>query len=586
MAQNSLIQFDSSATPAVISYDVPEGVFYSGRHYIDLQLDASYFSLTAKQQLTYKLPPADGSLTPTLATGMVAGFFSDVPCDVSKGVTPPSPPLDWYFPGIPSELVGRLKLTQDGSAISVVAGMNDDGSAQLMNYQGVYLDNNGTLSIEQLSIELQTLTSAEIVAALKQGRYLRVYQGSLGQYTYTFIPVPPAPIPRLAIVEEYRLTTFPGKYGIGRTLKTMSLLPGEKTNISIKTYTRRTEIAKEASSIFDSASQETAADFQYTVESENTDKEASANSTEWQVEAKVTGRWGVGHASLSAGVSGAASSAREQFNKGVHGAAKKHADKASSKRDVSVEQASETRTESGEELGTMREVQNINVGRSLNFVFRQLNQEYISLLHLVDVRIAFANGMPGADRIVPLAEIDDLLKDIIVDGPVIDLEANRKKVKDFILRQLDCVIDYQGVPRSVYETRSIKVSQDPKDPGGSYYRIKRDLSSYTDAGTGSTFRVPGTIVSIDRNVLRTDGLIVETLLGQASGLDGYSTALQLQAIEAKTAANNAVQNQVALEQAKQNIVSQKLDTAAQAFVTMFPPSAPPLPATSTPGKTS
>src|SRR3712207_8730267 len=31
----------------------------------------------------------------------------------------------------------------------------------------------------------------------------------------------------------------------------------------------------------------------------------------------------------------------------------------------------------------------INVSRTLNFVFRQMNQEFITVLHLVDVRVAF-----------------------------------------------------------------------------------------------------------------------------------------------------------------------------------------------------
>lgn len=583
VAQNPLVQFDTSASavPAKISYNVPEGVFHSGCHYIELPFSASIFK-PAAQQLTYKLPPVSPTTDSYLYDGMQAGFVSNVPC--TEGVVPPKPALDWYFPGVPLDLVGRLKLypPPDGGnyVFKVVAGVNEDGSPILIDYTGVYLDDNGRRSIERLSVELQTLTISEITSALKQGKYLRIYEDGLGKYTYTFIPAAPTPQPRLAIVEEYRLTSFLGNYGVGRTLKTLSLLPGEKTRITIKSYTRTTETVKEASSIFDSATEESADDFQETVESESTDKSTSARSDEWQVDAKVTGRWGVGKASVGGGAAGSASSAREQFSKGVQGAAKKHADKASSRRNVSVEQTTETRTESGEETGSVREIQNINVGRTLNFVFRQLNQEYISLLHLVDVRIAFANGMPGADRIVPLAELDNLLSSVIADGPAVDLEANRRMVRDSILNQLNCVIDHQGIARSIYETRPVVVGGVTQ---GSYYRVKRELSTFQDAITGSTFRVPGIIVATQKNVLRTDGVIVETLLGRANGLDVYSAALQQQAVDGKGAANTAAANAVALELAKQNIVSQKQTAAAQAFAVMFPPPPPPVVTTTTPG---
>ena len=45
-----------------------------------------------------------------------------------------------------------------------------------------------------------------------------------------------------------------------------------------------------------------------------------------------------------------------------------------------------SKTETGEETVIERELANINVGRTLNFAFRQMNQEFYSFLHLVDVR--------------------------------------------------------------------------------------------------------------------------------------------------------------------------------------------------------
>ena len=61
-------------------------------------------------------------------------------------------------------------------------------------------------------------------------------------------------------------------------------------------------------------------------------------------------------------------------------------------------------TEEQTEIG--REIENINVGRTLNFVFRQMNQEFITILHLVDVRVAYFNGDPDYTREVTLPQLD------------------------------------------------------------------------------------------------------------------------------------------------------------------------------------
>ena len=69
----------------------------------------------------------------------------------------------------------------------------------------------------------------------------------------------------IAIIEKYRLTTFLGNYGAGRTLQTFSLLPGEKTKLSFKTYKRTSASAKAASSVLDSYTQESAREFERSV---------------------------------------------------------------------------------------------------------------------------------------------------------------------------------------------------------------------------------------------------------------------------------------------------------------------------------
>lgn len=61
----------------------------------------------------------------------------------------------------------------------------------------------------------------------------------------------------------------------------------------------------------------------------------------------------------------------------------------------------------------------------------------------------------------------------------------------------------------------------------SFLRTRKGLVSvFEDTLTGFTVPVPGVILSVSRNVMRTDGVIVEALLGEGEALDGYARRLQ------------------------------------------------------------
>ncbi len=74
----------------------------------------------------------------------------------------------------------------------------------------------------------------------------------------------------LFLLEEYRLTSFLGNYGIGRTLNTLSLLPGEETTIRIKTWRTTTTTDVSTSSVVDSEETEVATKFADKLQTETT----------------------------------------------------------------------------------------------------------------------------------------------------------------------------------------------------------------------------------------------------------------------------------------------------------------------------
>ena len=228
------------------------------------------------------------------------------------------------------------------------------------------------------------------------------------------------------------------------------------------------------------------------------DKQNQAENLEYSIEAEGEQSWGSGSVKATAGVKGGSNSAREEFSKNVTNALHKHASKSSSKRDVQVNSSFEVKEQEGEETSIEREIQNLNVSRTLNFVFRQMNQAFISVVHLVDVRVGFFNGFGETREEVALPDLDALLGRVIVDEP------RRKIVKTAILDQLQNIMDYRGRPHSLVETVELNDAGGKPVPGSNYVRVKRDYTStHTDPVTGATITVPGVIMSTDTNTLRT-----------------------------------------------------------------------------------
>jgi hypothetical protein len=355
-----LIKLEPGGKAPILSYNIPEPTSYSGQNFIELEFPDTYFQpgTMEKPSEAVRTPLKNmdySTLVSTLRAGMKAGFID------SK-----------LFPNV-RVTTGALRLVEKSNPGSVVA-YDQPGSGQIV------------------------VTPDDVASAAQSDLRLNIYTSLFGMLKYLFIPEPQVARPRLYLIETYRLSSYLGSYGAGRTIKTFSLLPGEKTKISIKTYMKRESDAKSASSILDSFTQESADDFERNVQNEQTDKRNYAKTFEYHAEAEASCSWGFGSAKVSGGVKGGTNSAREEFAKNVSNSVQKHAAKASAKRDVQINTSYEVKEETGEETSIEREIQNINVSRTLNFVFRQMNQEFITILHLVDVRVGFFNGFAESKR--------------------------------------------------------------------------------------------------------------------------------------------------------------------------------------------
>lgn len=417
---------------------------------------------------------------------------------------------------------------------------------------------------------LQELQPATLARKVYDGQLPIAHYSMGGRPTIEYTVAPQRIEPRLVLVERYRLSTFLGNYGAGRTIKTFSLLPGEQTSISVETFRKTQKTRKEASSVLDSYTSETAEEFEETVKAEQSNKSEHETSFAYHAEAKAEAKWGWGSASASGGVEGSSNSAREEIAKNLSTATSKHAAEASTKREVEVDTEYEVSEETGEERAIERTLENTNLSRTLNFVFKQMNQEFVTMAHLVDVRVGFTNGgvdvTPGGGglegiqyREASLTELDDLLADVID-------EDHRANVREMIEAELSNVFDYRGAVRSMVERVDLPGSEGGE---GAYLRVDPDLTTtYTDE-TGNEFTVPGIVLSADKNVMRTDGIVVEALLGRGEALDGYATDLQHEEVRKRLLQNDEREATIARERLAHDVVTDGDDESADRFDRVF-----------------
>lgn len=346
------------------------------------------------------------------------------------------------------------------------------------------------------------------------------------------------------LIEVFGISSFLGDYGLGRTVRTFTLLPGEETRISMKTWRTDTTKASHTTSIVDSYDEKSASRFNDTVQAETTDKQTRNDKLSWHVEAEVSASWGWGNAKVSGGAAGENQSGREQFSKDVINSVKEHSAEAASNRSNTVSLATETTTVAGQETATERTVRNINLRRVLNFVFRELNQEYSTVVHLMEVKVGFATSTTDSYREVPIAGLRPLLEDILVAGRV-------GEVAQQIIGLAGTVMAESGTPVTTLEKLILH-------PDGSYaasaaapdaatglwnpppadraflYRWKPGpLGQPTDAPRP----VDGVVMASTPIVMPTADLVVEALLGQADALDEFAMYSQAEDAEARALAN-------------------------------------------------
>lgn len=501
-----------TGTAPKLDYNIPQTNGFVANAYIPLDVNSSYFKTGAG----YDLPPSGNyydvvsgldasTITARIANNLVAVGTPNIVNVNSEEETPP-------VSVVPQYSIASLVGFESAPTSSPVADYTIAGQA--------------VSSIAVQSLYGMPVTVVDI----------------MGNQKIEFRQQPAAAVPRLTVIEHYRVNTYLGDYGAGETVKTFTLLPGEKTTITVKSYKQSTVNKKDYQNVIDSLTKDSTQELEkmLQVDSMNSDTDSGgynmASKSGSGLNIPLFG--GKGGASFSSSSSNGVTmnAMRTQAVKLLTNAISKQVQKSVVSRKLDINTETSTTETTSTETSIVRLLENINKSRVLNFVFRQLNQELITITYLDDVSFVYTNGYEETKQVVKIDGLLALLKSVFTNAT----DANNV-FKD-IVDQYYSVYDYTGTRQTFYEKRTENVYD--SDTGSvkfieDYYRKSTSLSM-----TAEGITVNGVIKSVESRVLPTDSVIVDALLGQGEALDCFNLKLQDAAVLQANLENEAKQQAI------------------------------------------
>jgi len=250
--------------------------------------------------------------------------------------------------------------------------------------------------------------------------------------------------PQLFLVESYRMTTYYGDLTPGNLTDGPDIGPGSDDTYVVRI--KRTEVTDitKTSTVLESQDQRVVNDLNESIKNSSSDKNAD-EKYDYHMDASFKGEASMGlnsgEVSGGAHVNGGTNDVRKEFAKAAEEGVTKQVQSTSENRKQTVDTVSSSYNAKNEfESIWTRRITN-TTDRTISLAYAQLAQEYITLIVLEDVKIAFANG--EISEVVELSQMDNLLEKYLV------VPSDREIAKKWVVNELKEVIDYQGTPCSI-----------------------------------------------------------------------------------------------------------------------------------------
>ena len=537
LPKEPLIKLDDAGSAPVLKYDLTQETCLDAQSSIIIMDDESVFKTEYKEAPAGDYFTVIDKLTPIEARSQILASLK---------------------PQSGNPLILNAHLLKGGFAKAVAKpikkqlGYVDDNTIKRPGAGSAMYAKPDTDDDDDLTIAGESLK--HMVTQVVAGKRPVAYTSPYGKVCIRYISKPVELKPRIYMIEHYKICNFLGDYGAGKVVKTFSLLPGEETTISMRSFKKTEEVRKRAENVIDSMSEDTMDELQNTVDSEvgftsNSSSESTKTKTFGggiKVKADIPG--------TPIGISGgggydqtntkSVSNSRQNTVNTLTSALDKHVAQSNQSREVSVNTETSTSVTTEEENSTVRMVKNTNWSRVLNFVYRQLNQDWFSITYLNDVTFVFETGYPEHAKVVKLSDLNGLLNQVLEPG-------NVDNVRNAIYTELCSVRDYTETPTPFIEKVSYDMTNCIEGTTGTsqvFVRKRKDLSS-TQTYLGKA--VDGIILNVAHRTLRTDSIICDAMLGRGEALDCFNQRTQ-DAAALKTYLDNVA---IDLQNEKQELIN-------------------------------
>jgi hypothetical protein len=532
--KKKLIQFESGGQPLNVQYNLPQAGSYFGRSYMELSFgdrDREYFNAGCYQAPRHEsVDRMQKRVSPSMISVLLEKSRRPemrVPISRNTGNTANKLP----------------SITEETTEIEALSNMSK------VDWW--------TIGVHNLSRRLQNIDLAQLEAeAGKMGYKTKWYRNHFGALDFYLIDTENKEIaPHLFLIESYRISSFPTNYGAGKTVKTFSLVPGEKTKISISTYKHHKNEEGYGSCILDSNTPESAHDFQNSIESEIFCKESLFTAMEFLSATEIDSI--LYACNVPCGSTVNMNLARNEFVKNLWKAINKQVTRASSKREILVN--TEFLPRIHEERFMTREISNPNPGCTVNYIFRQMNQEFLSVLHLTDIRIGYSNGIINREYTLP--ELDQFLSDCI-------FPEMHDEVSSGILNAIMDITDHND--ETIREKAIVRPYAVSGDTSGKVMHQFNShyVSSYTDR-SGLELNLNGIILATKHFILPTDSVMVDSLLGEGNIMDTHIRNMQEQELRERRLNNDIKEREVEKSNLAETIVKESTSEKAKIFEEVF-----------------
>lgn len=374
----------------------------------------------------------------------------------------------------------------------------------------------------------QTVSVEYLANAIKEGFMPTMYNSLAGKPRLTFVPRPKKTTPQIYFIEEYETCAYLGQYGAGKVLNTMSLLPGERTTLYVRTFNESESSRTFSQNVLESMSDQVADSLEQSFSSLN--QEAASVTTGFSNSMSTDLSFDISLLITSFAVDSSlnmqqtGSTARDTFSRNIENTIEQHVTQSNRYRSIDVSTSGTDRTYSSTEASQERYIFNPNLSRVLNIVYRQMVQEYKVVTYLKSVKIVFSNGYPESTIITDFPNLLAMLEQVIDTSVISVADAYAE-----IINRYCKIINYNGdcIPFLSEVTCDLGGCIGPVTPT-SYWHIS---SSDTFVLNGAKVTVPGPILSLTNHILSSNSQVADALLGQGEALDCYNAQLQQKSID-------------------------------------------------------